>query len=160
MAQNKGSIDMASAKTHLDKARAALDAGNEADCMKAADEAAKAAGLSQESCRVGMAGTMPAIFCPLPYRLSPATWPATPHPPLRGTFSPLRGEKGVSLVDAQTMTGRLYKLIPVVDRDRLDAVIKAINKYDVRQSNALERFGSSSLASASIPRRFTNEPKL
>lgn len=47
MAQNKGSIDMASAKTHLDKARAALDAGNEADCMKAADEAAKAAGLSQ-----------------------------------------------------------------------------------------------------------------
>jgi hypothetical protein len=47
MAQNKGSIDMTSAKTHLDKARAALDSGNEADCMKAADEAAKAAGLSQ-----------------------------------------------------------------------------------------------------------------
>jgi len=47
MTPSKGSIDMASAKMHLDKARAALDSGNESDCMKAADEAAKAAGLSK-----------------------------------------------------------------------------------------------------------------
>ena len=39
-----GSIDMTSARIHLDAARTALKSGNEADCMKAADEAAKAAG--------------------------------------------------------------------------------------------------------------------
>ena len=46
-AQSNGSIDMTSARTHLDAARTALAAGNESDCMRAADEAAKAAGLAQ-----------------------------------------------------------------------------------------------------------------
>jgi hypothetical protein len=39
-------------------------------------------------------------------------------------------------MDEQTMSGRFNKLTPVVDRDKLDAVIKAVNNYDVRQSNA------------------------
>jgi hypothetical protein len=43
-----GSIDMTSARTHLDAARTALKSGNESDCMRAADEAAKAAGLSAQ----------------------------------------------------------------------------------------------------------------
>ena len=46
-AQSNGSIDMTSARTHLDAARTALAAGNESDCMRAADEAAKVAGLAQ-----------------------------------------------------------------------------------------------------------------
>jgi len=47
-APSTGSIDMTSARTHLDAARTALNSGNEADCMKAADEAAKAAGLAPQ----------------------------------------------------------------------------------------------------------------
>jgi len=47
-APSTGSIDMTSARTHLDAARTALKSGNEADCMKAADEAAKAAGLAAQ----------------------------------------------------------------------------------------------------------------
>jgi hypothetical protein len=46
VAPSTGSIDMTSARTHLDAARTALKSGNEADCMRAADEAAKAAGLA------------------------------------------------------------------------------------------------------------------
>jgi Predicted pPIWI-associating nuclease len=34
------------------------------------------------------------------------------------------------------MSGRLNKLTPVVDRERSDAVIKAVSKCDVRESNA------------------------
>jgi len=45
MTGSQSTPDMQTARSHLDLAKAALAAGNEGDCMKAADQAAEAAGM-------------------------------------------------------------------------------------------------------------------